>query len=269
MSTYDIGDLITLNFTVSVLNVLTDPTTITLSILGPDQITTTPTPIRDSVGTYHYDMTPTMAGTYRYRWLTVGIAQTAQDGTVDVRASFAGAVSLDDVRQFENRTSTVDDEELRSYIDAAQGILSRLVGPLIPTVVSEVQDGGTPVLVLRKWPVISVTSVTYATSQAVLMSDLDLDPETGIVYWKFGTVGVFLGGRRFLTATYVAGRNGLPADLRQAVLELVKHLWESQTGGNRRPNFAADGTNVQPGLSYLLPPRIDTLIRPHLSPRLA
>ena len=269
MSTYDIGDLITLNFTVSVSNVLTDPTTITLTVTAPDMSITTPAVAKDSVGTYHYDLTPTLAGTYRYRWVTVGVAQTAQDGTVDVRASNVGAVSLDDVRQFENRTSTVDDEELRGFIDAAQGILSRLVGPLIPTVVSEVQDGGTPVLVLRKWPVISVTSVTYATSQAVLMSDLDLDPETGIVYWKFGTVGVFLGGRRFLTATYVAGRNGLPADLRQAVLELVKHLWESQTGGNRRPNFAADGTNAQIATSYLLPYRVESLIKPHLSPRLA
>ena len=269
MSTYDVGDLVTLNFTVSVSNVLTDPTAITLSILAPDQTTTTPVPVRDSLGTYHYDLTPTLAGTYRYRWVTTGIAQTAQDGSVDVRAPFAGAVSLDDVRQFENRTSIVDDEELRGFIDAAQGILSRLIGPLTPTVVTEVQDGGGDRLVLRKWPVISLTSLSYATGQTVLMTDLDLDPDTGVVFWKYGTVGAFLGGRRFLTVTYTAGRNGLPPDLRQAVLELVKHLWESQTGGNRRPNFAADGQNAQTTTSYLLPYRVESLIQPHRAPRVA
>lgn len=178
-------------------------------------------------------------------------------------------VLLADVKPFLNKSAAIDDTELQQFLDTAGSILEQLVGYLLPVSVTEVQDGGTAALVLRKWPVISVTSVTYATSQAVLMSDLDLDPETGIVYWKFGTVGVFLGGRRFLTATYMAGRTSLPPDLRMAVLELTKHLWESQTGGNRRPNFAADGTNAQTAASYLLPYRVESLIKSHLSPRLA
>lgn len=264
----DLGDPVTRTLTVQVGNVLTDPTAITFTYRDPAGVDTPLVPTRTSVGLFTVTFTPTLAGSYRYRWLTTGIGAGSESGAVQVRDPWALAVSLDDVKTFENKLNNVDDDELRDFIEAAQAILAVRIGPLVPVTVTETQDGGSSSLVLRKWPVISVTGISYATGQTVLATDLDLDPDTGIVFWRYNTVGVFLRGPRFLTVTYLAGRLVLTADLREALLELIKHLWESQTGGNRRPNFAADGTNAQTASSYLLPYRVESLIKPYLAPRI-
>jgi hypothetical protein len=85
----DLGDLVTLTFTTSVAGILTDATSVSLLVQDPSAATTTYTPVRDSVGTYHYDYTPTVAGTYLYRWLATGAAQDAQDGSFLVQPALS------------------------------------------------------------------------------------------------------------------------------------------------------------------------------------
>lgn len=76
----ELGDIITLDFTVSVDDVLTDPTTIGLMVRDPTGAITTPTPSHDSTGTYHADITPLLGGDYQYKWTTTGVGQAAQVG---------------------------------------------------------------------------------------------------------------------------------------------------------------------------------------------
>jgi hypothetical protein len=165
------------------------------------------------------------------------------------------AVLLADVRAFLNLGSGTPDAEVQDTLDRAEAILAARVGPLGPvTVTDEVHHGG-GALVLRRYPVLSVTSVSVGADDFV---DVDFDPESGVVY------GAFLGGYRGVRVTYVAGRSPLPADLEAAVLELTAHLWRSQRGAAGPSPLAAeqDGENSTAG--YLLPYRVQALIEPHL-----
>ncbi len=171
------------------------------------------------------------------------------------------AVRLADVKAFLNLGTTRHDEELQDSLDRAEAILAARVGPLSPvTVTGERHTGPGPIL-LRRYPVASLVSVT---SGGVAVPDADLDVDTGLLY---GTLGSARGGVR---VTYIAGRSVLPADLEAAVLELVKHLWQSQRpAGAQAPPGSLGGDDAQPTGAFLLPYRVQSLIEPYLLPTVA
>lgn len=180
-------------------------------------------------------------------------------------------VTLAAAQLFLNKSADPTETELQSFIDRAEAILAVRIGPLAATTVTdEWHAGGTSTLVLRKWPVISLTSATYADGTALTLDDLTVDGDTGIVYWGYGTAGVFSSyGSRSVKITYSAGRASLAADLQEAVLELVKHLYESQRGGGRTFNTNPDGALEPVPSSFLLPYRVQSLIEPYLIPAIA
>lgn len=166
------------------------------------------------------------------------------------------AVSLADLKAFLNKTDSNDDDELVAMLDRAEAILAVRVGPLSPITFTEVYSGPGPI-VLRRYPVISVTAVTDV-GNAVTDSYLDVD--SGVLYGSFSRWPAMS-----VAVTYVAGRDILPADLEAAVLELVRHLWTSQRGGGSlRPSFPGDeAPQQQTGSGYLLPYRVESLIEPY------
>lgn len=173
------------------------------------------------------------------------------------------AVSLDDVKTFLNITDTASEDELIAMLDRAEAILAARVGPLEPTTVTgEVHTGPGP-LVLKRYPVISVESVGSYYGDPV--TDFQVDADSGVVY------GYFSCTFRGTTVTYTAGRKYLSADLQEAVLELVKHLWTTQRvpGTRLRSSGEPDERTLQGISNYLLPYRVQTLIQPYLLPRLA
>lgn len=168
-------------------------------------------------------------------------------------------VTLASAKTFLNITTTTHDAELQAMLDRAESVLAKRVGPLAPvTVTDEVHTGPGPI-VLRRFPVISVTS---AASDGVAVTDLDADTASGVVY------GTFSRALRKVKVTYTAGRATLPLDLEAAVLELTRHLWESQRGNSLATvPGSLPGEDVQtPGGSYLLPYRVQSLIEPYLLP---
>jgi hypothetical protein len=171
-------------------------------------------------------------------------------------------VLLADAKAFLNLTTTTNDAELQDMLDRAESILARRVGPLAPAAVEgEVHTGPGPLL-LKRYPVISVTS---ATSDGVAVNDLDLDVDTGRLY------GTFSSARRGVKVTYTEGRSVLPLDLEAAVLELTRHLWQSQRGNAPAAMVLQDPDErtLQGVSSYLLPYRVQTLIEPYLLPAVA
>jgi hypothetical protein len=181
------------------------------------------------------------------------------------------AVTLAAAQLFLNKTANPAETELQSFIDRAEAILTVRIGPLAATTVTdEWHAGGSSTLVLRKFPVISLTSAAYFDGTALTIGDLTVDGDTGIVYWGYNTAGYFPDyGPRSVKVTYSAGRASLPADLQEAVLELTKHLWESQRGGGRSFNTSADSTLEPVPTSFLLPYRVQSLIEPYLIPAVA
>ena len=99
--------------------------------------------------------------------------------------------------------------------------------------------------------------------EAALTVDDYLVTEGGIVEPEAG--GWF--GSRWYDVVYQAGRATVPDDLRMGVLEMLRHLWDTQrAGGSRRVGSgSSDSTaNTIPGAAYLFPFRVEQLIAPHV-----
>ncbi len=69
----------------------TDPTTVSLTVVSPSGTSTTYTYAdaqitHDGTGNYHRDITPDVAGWWRYYWVGTGACAVTQQGEVYVRA---------------------------------------------------------------------------------------------------------------------------------------------------------------------------------------
>ena len=64
-----------------------DPTAVTLAIKDPAGAKTAPSPVKDSVGNYHYDYTPTLPGQYGYAFAGTGAVVAQVEGTFFVTPS--------------------------------------------------------------------------------------------------------------------------------------------------------------------------------------
>jgi hypothetical protein len=233
---------------------------VTLTITKPAGTTDTPTvPAPSPTGHYEVDYTTTAQGRHTFRWVTTTPAG-AYEGVFDVRSGTPKwIIGLDDAKTQLNITSTGDDAELTGYLDAATAIVEDAIGPVANRVVTEYHDGGSTVLVLRKLPVVEITSVTpVATgSSALTVADLYVT-SAGIVRYRGG--GWFPSS---LEVTYVAGRsNQSPPAARLAAQIIVQHLWRTQHGGSPVPYPGGEET-VPTGFGYAVPYRALELLRPY------
>jgi len=89
---YDIGDLVRLSAIFKVLEVETDPSTVTVRIIDPSGVKEVLTyadeeVTRDTTGRYHYDLLITESGYWSYRWEGTGAVVTAAEARLYVRSS--------------------------------------------------------------------------------------------------------------------------------------------------------------------------------------
>lgn len=89
-STYDIGDVVRVSNTFTQNAAVIDPGTVSLKVVAPDASFITYTYagaaiVKDSVGVYHVDVAITLAGTYRYRWVSTGTGAGAEESWFQVR----------------------------------------------------------------------------------------------------------------------------------------------------------------------------------------
>lgn len=89
VNTYDIGDVVQVSCAFTQNAVPIDPGTVGLSVEAPDgtiaPYTYPATIIKTGVGLYHVDVTPVLAGTYRYRWVSTGTGAGAEEHLFQVR----------------------------------------------------------------------------------------------------------------------------------------------------------------------------------------
>lgn len=182
-------------------------------------------------------------------------------------------------------TDTSHDTKLQGFIDAADAVITYLTGPVEPTSYTEVHSGGGPTIVLLHPPVISVQSVTeYVGPTAYTLTQAELgqsagaysfsldDPEAGIIARRYtgGLAGNFAGGYRNVAVTYTAGRTTTPADIRMAVLEDLRGLYQ-QTQMFGRPPFSSSATedDWSPAPMHLFPRLSMLLDGPSRTPSIA
>lgn len=253
---FDLGDVVPL--TVSITDssgVAANAGAVTLTIGLPDGTSTSPSPANPTTGRYQVDYTPTVAGRHSVRWVATSANASAYTDAFDVRdTTIPYIVSLADAKQQLNMTTTNDDEELRTFLEAASLVVARLRGEAVvrQTVVEEHNAHGR--VALNCPPVVSLTSVARVDgTYSWTVGDLHVSP-AGVVKPKLG-----LGLYGDIVFTYVAGYTVVPADIALAARIIVQHLWKTQRGGAGvvRPGTSEDNVMVA---GYAIPNRAVELL---------
>lgn len=153
---------------------------------------------------------------------------------------------LTDVKPHLKIEASTDDTVLQAKLDAAEEYVSREsggTGGLSVTAVTERVDGLGSALVLRRTPVVSVTSVTGAGNNPLVVADLDVDAERGLIaYSPLGNVVFPLPWYSVVYTSGYATADAVPETLQEAVRLMTQHFYATARGPRR-------GSNGEPGTS--------------------
>lgn len=168
-------------------------------------------------------------------------------------------ISLQEAKTHLNITGTEVDDEVTAFINAATTAIVSRVGPIESTSANTVRrHGGVRALTVKTGHhLLSVQSVTPVGGTAITASLLFIDTDGGVIEYADGSAFT----ERAYDIVYTAGWNPVPTDLKQAVLEMTRHLWKTQRGTNRRPGSHEDAT---PGEAHTLSWRVKELITPYM-----
>lgn len=272
---YTLGQQVVL--TTAVTDTLGVPTaaTMSLTVTRPDGTTLVSgvglTINTTGTGTYSCVVPTTQAGTYLYLWTASGAAIGVDDGQFDVLAITRRIASLADAKLHMNKQNTADDVEIQDFMDAAQAVITREIGDVVPTSYTETVEVDGYRLILTARPVLSITSLKVYYSAAAMVT-LDpatyrFDGPTGIVE-RTGAGGYpipFTGQGDQADVVYLSGRTGpVPPNVRLAYLELTAHLWRnSQMGRARRVRGSGpEDDTAGVALGFSLPNRVRELLGP-------
>lgn len=276
MARYPIGQPIRLSTTVKdVSGALVNAGTLTLTVQRPDASTQPyASPSTTGTGLFFQDV-PTadisQSGHYQYKWVSTGTGAGVSFGSFDVFDPFdVSVLPLQDAKDMLNiaQTDTRYDAEIQVWIDTVEAGLEKLTGgPLVNRSISEFVKVGHSYrsFSVRLRPLVSVTSVTdNATGTALPITDLDIDPNSGIVRRKLQLP--FWARGPFYTVVYVAGWGvPTPPAFNGAARIILDHLWETQHGPSTRPSMAGEETTADFGLGFAVPNRAVELLSPYLN----
>lgn len=230
---YDLGSRVPLGTTITDANgIAANADSVTCLIYQPDGSTATGTVVSTGTGIYNCDFIPTMVGRFVVRWVAVGANQGAIEDEFQVRdINQLGIVSLDLVRLHLNLVSTKNDTEIRRFMGAATSQAERYMNRVIGRrSFTESYDGGCYSILTRHGTILSITSVTE--NGVVNSPSLYLVDEYGFAIERIDQqmFAPAFPQRLGVSITYVAGFANPPSDLVQGVLELIRHLWDTQRG---------------------------------------
>ena len=265
---YDLGDV----NRVSV--VVTDSTgipanagAVVLTVTAPDGTTSTPAVSNPSTGNYQADITITQYGHWGLSWVATGANASAFTDSFNAQA-WTSLVSLAEIKTHLGITSTTNDEELRGFaVDATAAVESYTYRHWVKGAGQTVLiSGGTGPAILLPIDTASVTTVVEQGVTLTSGTDYVFDPKGSVLqriwspfygrYWYPGTLNI--------SVTYVTGGATVPSDVRRGALELIRHLWETQRGG-QTPILGAGGvTEWDPRSAYSMPMRVKELLDPHV-----
>lgn len=173
-------------------------------------------------------------------------------------------------------------ELIDGYITDVSRHIDDLCGPVVQrTVTAELHHGNGLAVILNRYPVLSVTSVTE-NGVTLTTADWSVDSNSGILIRTGGTASPYTNqrwqfGQRNVAVTYVAGRypNTAAVDplFRSATIMAVKAMWTSQQAITGSQVFGvagegfADNSDVPGGMSYVLPKPAYMLLLRHIQSR--
>jgi hypothetical protein len=164
------------------------------------------------------------------------------------------------------------DGELAEFVLRAEQAIADRVGHVARTVepVTAHVQGGRSVLRLDDRPVFG-DAVVSVTVGGVAVPEADLDSGTAGWYISNPRTGLVRHTTTFpsgwVSVAYRPGWPEPPESLKQAALELVRHMWQTQRGsvGGRPGVRGSEGLDpiMLPGSAHTLPYRVEQLIAPY------
>ena len=277
---YDLGDKVYLTWnTVDSSGNAVNPGTVTLNITQPDGTTSSVSTATSTTGTYTASFLPTLAGRHILAWAATGSYPQAFSDIFEVRdINDIGIVGYDEVLEFLNiPAASANENEVRRFIDASTDLAETYVGQVLGrrTFTNELYDGGTEFIRIRNPKAISITSV-YENGALVSSSNYVLD-YTGQRLYRIGSgtlyatnsYGYWTAGMNNVQITYVAGYVNPPMSAKQGVLEIIRHLWQTQRGAINVMSRTQSGDELYSTPTYSLPRRAMELLDPTSFPGLA
>ena len=279
--TYDLGDVVPLGITITdSTGANANASVVTCSIYQPDGTLVTGSVTNPSTGLYNCDFQPTQNGRHAVKWVATGTNASAYSDEFLVRDfTELGIVGLDEVKNHLNipLTDTTLDDELRSFIDAGSDLAESYVGQILGrrTFTSELYDGGQEFIRIRNPKAMTISSV-YENDALVSSSNYVLD-YTGQRLYRIGSgtlyatnsYGYWTAGMNNISITYVAGYVNPPMAAKQGVLEIIRHLWQTQRGAINVMSRTQSGDELYNTPTYSLPRRAMELLDPTSFPGMA
>lgn len=179
-----------------------------------------------------------------------------------------------DLGEVMDQLSGVKDSDtgaLARCLSTASDLITDMCLPLLPETVTDQLDGGQASVMLSRYPVTSVTSVTIQDSSGStavyeaggttgLVDGWRLNPDGGVLHrvgyraWPLGWGNVIV--------TYTVGPDSVPPAVQEAALVLTQHLWQNRKISRSQPQPDPMGVSA----SYALPNKVIEMLRPYLKP---
>lgn len=245
--------------------------TLTLLVTKPDGTTASPSVTNTaSGGLYTALYTVDQAGDFLLKWTATGtVIGVYSDQLTGVANQRTLVSSLAELKQQLNRSDTIDDAELQTYLYAAtEWVESVIGGPLAPTTFTETHTIDSYLIAPRRRPLVSVTSITPYLGSALDPSTYTVDTDSSVIRLR-----VWWCGQHELSVVYKAGLSTIPERVKLAGLIVAAHLWQTQNnlrGGSARSisNLVGQTEEVMmTGLGFAIPKRAMDLLAPDLIPR--
>jgi uncharacterized phiE125 gp8 family phage protein len=262
--TYALGQPVPITVTVRDSDGLpADATTVTLTVTKPDGTTdpfTGGALTHPSTGVYQVDYAATLAGLHTVRWVATGVNASAPrlDSFYVEAIAAPPLVSLADARTHLGLSQTTNDDQLAGYLQTASRLAEDYTGKAWRrTAITKTYDGRSRSTLRLRAPVISVTSVVE-DGATLTSSYYALDAARGLLYRSgYGWSGLT---PQNVVVSYVAGPTdgAVPESIRHGVLEMVRHLWETQRGRAGMPARGGD-SEWSPDQGFSVPRRVQEL----------
>jgi len=273
-TTYFLGSQVPLGVTITDANGNpADATAVTLTITLPDGSTATPSVNHSGTGLYDADYTPAQSGRHTLFWVATGTNASSYADDFTVRdPNYLSIVSFDEVKDHLNipSTSTTNDTELYRFIDAATEMAQNYTGTILGrvTFTNEIYDGNQQTLRLLHPRAITILSVVEngltlsSTDYALDYTGQRLDRVTSGSLNEPNFFGIWAPGARNITVSYVAGYVNPHPQAKQGVLELIRHLWQTQRGAMNVISRNQNGDDFYPASTFSMPRRVMELLDP-------
>jgi hypothetical protein len=201
----------------------------------------------------------------KFAWVTTNPGTAPQPDYVTVR-DFVSLINMAEAKAHLNITTTVNDEELSRFMQAATELVEKKGGYSVRRQFTDEIDApeGTPGLALPRHPVLSVQSVTSAWpgGPSWVTADVRLD-DAGIVYLN-NRAGFWQGP---WNVAYTVGRLVPLEKHLQACKEQLRHLWDTQRGSMAPPLLSGEEVfATSAGFSFSVPERVLELLGDEMIP---